>query len=79
MDKVCCPYCVAGDGFRRMVRHINFSFTYDRCGPSVVLGSPTIRCSCRRCTEIESQDAETHKSETKIGRDYEFFAVGCDQ
>src|SRR5215471_4996062 len=34
MDKVRCPYCVTGNGFRRMVRHGNFSFVCDKCGHS---------------------------------------------
>ena len=82
MDKVRCPYCVSGNGFRRMVRHSNFTFLCDKCGHSVVPKSPTLRCSCRRCTEIDSQGAETDKSEATKGnrlRDYEFFGVGCDQ
>ena len=62
MDKVRCPYCVTGNGFRRMVRHGNFSFVCDKCGHSVVPRSPTLRCSCWRCTEVQSPEAETHKS-----------------
>jgi ribosomal protein S27AE len=52
MDKVRCPYCVDGNGFKVMTPHDNH-LRCEKCGHVVIPDRPTFRCSCLKCTELD--------------------------
>jgi len=50
MDKVRCPYCVDGDGFKIMIPRDKRSVCV-KCGHVVIPDSPAFISSCLRCME----------------------------
>jgi hypothetical protein len=51
-DLVRCPYCVSGNEFRPMVRHVDGTFICNGCGHTTRLKDNYYQCGCSRCIEL---------------------------
>jgi hypothetical protein len=47
-----CPYCVLGDGFRQMIRHIDGRYICNKCGHVTRPDDAGFMCSCCKCQDL---------------------------
>jgi len=50
-----CPYCVLGNEFRPMIRHIDGRFICNKCGHITRPDDASFLCSCAKCADLNLQ------------------------
>ena len=50
-----CPYCVLGDEFRQMIRHVDGRFICNKCGHIIRPDDSSFVCPCHKCRDLNLQ------------------------
>lgn len=47
-----CPYCVLGDEFRPMIRHVDERYICNKCGHVTRPNDSNFKCCCTKCAQL---------------------------